>query len=66
MKKFNVIRKQLENQYQDIKFDSESGLSKEELVAKLEQHQSEYPNEARIITRAWLFQLLCGKARIAG
>ena len=55
MKKFNIIREQLENQYQDINFNSESGLSKDELVAELEQHQAEYPNEARIITRAWLF-----------
>jgi len=62
---FDLARKQLERQYLDVKFDPASGLSKGELVAELEQHRAGNPEEPRILTRAWLFHLLCSKARIA-
>jgi len=62
---FGQARKQLERQYLDAEFDPTSGLSKEELVAEVERHRAENPDEPRIITRAWLFRLLCTKARIA-
>ena len=62
---FDQVREQLERQYLDITFDPESGLPKDELLAALELHRTENPDEPRIITRAWLFHLLCSKARIA-
>ncbi len=62
---FDEVRDQLERQYLDVTFDPASGLSKEELVAELERHRAENPDEPRIMTRAWLFRLLCTKARIA-
>ena len=49
----------------DVEFDATSGLSNEELVAELERHRTDHPGEPRIMTRAWLFHLLCSKARIA-
>lgn len=63
--KFNVARKYLEAQYQNVKYDPASGLSGEELTTELEQHRAKNPDEPKIITRAWLFNLLCSKARIA-
>jgi len=65
IKPFDLARKQLEKQYLDVKFDPASGLSKEELVVEFEQHRSDNPEEPRIITRAWLFHLICAKARVA-
>ena len=62
---FDLARKQLERQYVDVKFDPASGLSREELVAEFERHRTENPDEPRIMTRAWLFRLLCAKGRIA-
>lgn len=63
--KFNVARKYLEAQYQNVRYDPASGLSGEELAAEFEQHRVRNPDEPKILTRAWLFQLLCSKARIA-
>jgi pyruvate-formate lyase len=63
--KFNIARENLESQYQDINFDPDSGGTEEELVSELEQHRIENPDEPRIITRAWLFNMLCSKACIA-
>ncbi|MBU0714477.1 MAG: hypothetical protein KJ964_03845 [Verrucomicrobia bacterium] len=65
MEKYDDARKRLEAQYLDVKYDPASGLSKEQLVAELERHRAENPEEPRIMTRAWLFRLLCSKARIA-
>ena len=62
---FGHVRKQLENQYLDVKFDPASGCSGEELLAELDRHRAENPDEPRIITRAWLFHLICSKGRIA-
>lgn len=62
---FDHARQRLERQYLDAQFDPDSGLSREELVSELERHRSENPDEPRILTRAWLFHLLCCKARIA-
>lgn len=62
---FDQKRKHLEKQYIDVKFDSESGLSKEELIAGIKAHAKKNPNELRILTRAWNFKFLCKKACIA-
>ncbi len=62
---FDEARAQLERQYLDARFDPASGLSKEGLVAELRRHRAENPDEPRILTRAWLFHLLCSQARIA-
>ncbi|MGE5532669.1 MAG: pyruvate formate lyase family protein [Bacteroidota bacterium] len=62
---FAEVREQLERQYLDATFDPASGLSREELVAELDRHRAEHPDEPRIMTRAWLFHLLCSRARIA-
>jgi len=62
---FDEIRKQLENQYLDAKFDPTSGCSGEELLAEFNRHRAENPDEPRIMTRAWLFHLICSKGRIA-
>ena len=62
---FDEVRGKLERQYLDVDFDPDSGLSKEDLSAELEQHRDGNPDEPRILTRAWLFQLLCTKARLA-
>lgn len=65
MEKFDLARKRLEAQYWDVKFDPASGLSKDELKAAFKQHCAENPGEPRILTRAWLFHLICTQARIA-
>ncbi len=65
METFDAARKRLEAQYLEVKYDPASGLSKEQLVAELKQHRAENPEEPRIMTRAWLFHLLCSKARLA-
>jgi pyruvate-formate lyase len=62
---FAEARPQLERQYLDVQFDPASGLSKEELTAALARHQAEGPDEPRLLTRAWLFHLLCSQARLA-
>ena len=62
---FDQARPHLERQYLDVKFDPESGLSKEELVAELQQHRAASPGEPRMLTKAWLLHLLCAKARLA-
>lgn len=62
---FDEARPQLERQYLDARYDPASGLSREELVAELARHRAENPEEPRILTRAWLFHLLCTKGRIA-
>ena len=64
-KPFDEARDQLARQYLDAKFDPASGLSREELLVELERRRTEHRDEPRIITRAWLFHLLCSKARIA-
>ena len=64
-KPFDEVRSQLERQYLDAQFDPASGLAQEELVAELERHRGESPEEPRILTKAWLLHLLCSKARIA-
>lgn len=62
---FDEVRERLERQYLDVRFDPQSGLDKDELVAELQRHRADNPDEPRIMTRAWLFHLLCTKARIA-
>lgn len=62
---FDEVRTRLERQYLDVQFDPDSGLARDELVAEFERHCAENPDEPRIMTRAWLFHLLCSKARIA-
>jgi len=62
---FAEARPLLERQYLDVRFDPTSGLSKEELVAALARHRAACPDEPRILTRAWLFHLLCSQARLA-
>ncbi len=62
---FDVMREQLENQYADVQFDPASGSSGEEILAELNRHKAENPDEPRILTRAWLFHLLCTRGRLA-
>ena len=64
-KPFELARPQLEAQYLDVKFDPASGLSKKELVTELERHRAANPGEPRILTKAWLLNLLCAKSRLA-
>ncbi len=63
--RFDEARARLERQYLDVQFDPASGWSKEELVAELARHRAEHPDEPRLMTRAWLFWLLCARGRIA-
>ncbi|MBN2643583.1 MAG: hypothetical protein JXR78_18165 [Victivallales bacterium] len=63
--KFKTVRKGLEQQYQDIKFIHDSSWSKIELEKAIAEHRSKNPDEAYIISKAWIFKLLCEKARIA-
>jgi pyruvate-formate lyase len=65
VKRFEQIRELLENQYIDVKFDPSSGLSPEKIASEFEEHRKEYPEETHIMTKAWLFHLLCTKGRIA-
>ena len=62
---FDEARPALERQYLDVRFDPASGLGREELIAELTRHRAAHPDEARITLRAWLFHLLCSRARIA-
>ena len=64
-KPFDLVREQLESQYADIRFDPASGWSGEQLLAELNRHRARHPDEPRILTRAWLFRLLCTNGRIA-
>ncbi len=65
MKKFDLIREQLEQQYLNINFDKDSGLSGKQLRVELDRHCKENLYESRIMTRAWLFYLICTQGRIA-
>lgn len=65
MERFDAARKRLEAQYLNVRFDPASGLSKAELEAEFAKHRAENPGEPHILARAWLFRLLCSKARIA-
>ncbi len=62
---FDKVRHILENQYQDITFERQSGQSTEELQLQFNEHRSANPDESRILTKAWLLNLLCRHARIA-
>ena len=64
-KPFDTIRHKLEKQYQNITFLSDSGLTKEELMAEFKHHCAAVTGEARIVTKAWLLNLLCRRAKIA-
>lgn len=61
---FDIARPRLERQCLDTVWGD--GWSEDELAAALARHQSEHPDEPRILTRAWLFALLCDHAPIAG
>ena len=65
LRSFDQAREDLARQYLDLQFDPTSGWSEEEFVAALEEHRAEHPDEPRILTRAWLFRLLCERGRIA-
>ena len=60
---FDLCRPLLERQYLEPVWAD--GWSKEQLAAALAQHHAESPDEPRILTRAWLFALLCDHAPIA-
>ena len=64
IKLFEQIREHLEKQYLEVNFDPSTGLSPEEIVSELEHHRKQYPDEPQIMTKAWLFHLLCTKGRI--
>jgi formate C-acetyltransferase len=64
-KPFDQVRQKLERQYLDVRYEPESGLSKMELEAEFEHHCTKNPDEPVILTRAYQFNLLCSKARIA-
>lgn len=64
IKLFEQIREHLEKQYLEVNFDASTGLSPEEIVSELEHHRKQYPDEPQIMTKAWLFHLLCTKGRI--
>lgn len=63
--RFEDARGRLESQYSNIIYDRDSGRSREELKRKLERRLSGNPGEPRILTRAFLFHLICSEARIA-
>jgi formate C-acetyltransferase len=65
LRPFDEVRPRLERQYLDAWFDPDSGLSSEELSTELARHRATHSGEPRILTRAWLFHLLCTRARIA-
>ncbi|MEW6359116.1 MAG: glycyl radical enzyme domain-containing protein [Planctomycetota bacterium] len=65
IKPFDLVRSRLEQQYLDVRFDPASGRSGEELLAELNRHRAEHPDEPRILTRSWLLRLICSKGRIA-
>jgi formate C-acetyltransferase len=62
---FNTVRDKLERQYGNTVFLPDSGLTKKDLTVKFEKHRLNNPHEPRIITKAWLLNLLCRLARIA-
>jgi hypothetical protein len=64
-KSFEELRPALERQYDDVKYDPASGWSGEEFQKALDEHLAAKPDEPRIATRAWLFELICEHARIA-
>ncbi len=60
---FAQVRQKLVQQYADIVYTP--GWGKDDLRSAFEKHCAENPAEARIITKAWLFKLICEKAPIA-
>lgn len=64
-KTFAMLRKRLEAQYLDVKYDASSGLPPEMLELELERYLHEHPGMPRILIRAWLFSLLTSKALLA-
>ncbi len=63
--RFDTVRSRLEQQYENIVFLPDSGLSLEELTKEFERHCAANTGESRIITKAWLLNLLCCRGRIA-
>ncbi len=61
---FDQVRAGLERQYLDAVYAPQTGADRAELAAQLERHRAERPDEPRILTKAWLFELLCGQARL--
>jgi len=62
---FDRARTQLERQYQQIAFRTDSGWTKEELTAAFAAHEKQTSDEPHIVTKAWLLNLLCTHSRIA-
>jgi len=65
MERFDAARSRLESQYEDARYDADTGLDKKGLEAEFQKHCIENPDEPHILTKAFLFHLLCTKARIA-
>lgn len=63
--RFEYARARLESQYSNIIYCEDSGKSGQELRQKLERHLSQNPREPRILTKAFLFHLICTESRIA-
>ena len=65
MPSFDSVRDSLEQQYQNIAFLPETGWDQEKLKVEFANHCKENPAESRIVTKAWLLNLLCCHAKIA-
>lgn len=65
MEKFSSARTRLEKQYENVAYDQESGLGKDELLALFNAHCAADPDEPHILTKAFLLNLICTKSRIA-
>ncbi|MDR1282492.1 MAG: hypothetical protein LBK99_16980 [Opitutaceae bacterium] len=62
---FARLRPELERQYKDVVWLPETGMDGQKLSDALAAHREKYPDEPRILTRAWLFHLICTQAQIA-
>jgi len=65
LRPFAEVRTRLERQYVDAVYDEKSGWSQAELRQALQGHRDHCPEEPRILTRAWLFRLVCEHGRLA-
>lgn len=60
---FDSARPRLEKQYENVKYAGATGLNRDKLKAILDQHLEENPDEPRVLTRAFLLNLVFTQAR---
>lgn len=65
MEKFDIVRPQLEKQYENVVYDYNNGWSREALEQDYTRHCANNPDEPRILQRSYLLSLIFTHAPLA-